>query len=169
MTVWRVGAAASIAVSLAGSAAFAQPAGASRVTACTLLTKDEIKKLLGPRTSKVIDLVPPNEEILKSGGSECFVGNVTIQLDAYPVSSFDATKKRYAESGTTAFRELPGVGDAAFSYDQNPGKTSHVVGIFTRTGPHVLTISMDVNTGDSVEALREDALVLTKAAIVKLK
>ena len=66
-------------------------------------------------------------------------------------------------------RELPGVGDAAFSYDQNPGKTSHVVGIFTRTGPHVLTISMDVNTGNSVEALREDALVLTKAAIVKLK
>jgi hypothetical protein len=153
----------------ASTAFGSENAVAQSITACSLLSNDEIKKELGARTSPFLDQLPPNEEKLKNGGSECFRANITIQLDAHPVSGFEETRKRYAESGRTTFQSVSGLGDAAYAYDQDPGKSSHVVGVFVKAGQHVLTISMDVNENDSVDALRADVLALAKAAVAKLR
>src|SRR5687768_11760579 len=139
-----------------------------RLTACTLLTKAEIKQLAGKALSPIFDNLKPNEETVGAGG-ECFHAGVTVQFDVHPVSGFDATRQNYEKSGRTKFQPAPGIADDAYFYEQDAGKTSHVVGIFAKTGQHVLTISMDVNPPTTVDTLRPIVTALTKAAVAKLK
>jgi hypothetical protein len=154
---------ATLSLVVAGRTTFTSgTAAAQSITACSILSKDEIKKVLGARTSPLLDQMPPNEEKLKNGGSECFLANIAIQVDAHPVSGFEETRKHYSESGRTTFQAVSGIGDAAYAYDQDPGKSSHVVGVFVKAGQHVLTISMDVNDSDSVDALRGNVLARAK-------
>ena len=146
----------------------AGPAKTQRLTACTVLTAPEIKKLVGKALSPAFDLVKPNEE--KAGsGTECFHAGVMVQLDAYPVGNFEATRQSYEKTGRTKFQPAPGIADAAYFYEQDAGKSSHAVGIFAKTGQHVLTITMDVNPPATAESLRPVVIELTKAAVAKLK
>ncbi|MBP1597030.1 MAG: hypothetical protein H6Q05_2407 [Acidobacteria bacterium] len=145
----------------------AQKPGALR--ACSLLTPAEIKSILGDRTPRFFDQVPPNEETLSNGGTECFISTITIQLDAHPVAAFEETRKRYMASSRTKFEPISGVGDAAYFYEQDAGKQSHVAGIYTKVGQHVLTVSMDVITPATAESIRPGLLALTKAAATKLR
>jgi len=165
------GIAASRIASLAAHSQGGQPGGskAGTIGACSLLTKEEIKKLLGDRTPALFDQVPSSEESLANGGSECFLPGITIQLDAHPVAAFEETAKRYGAGGRTKFEPASGIGDAAYFYEQDPGKDWHIVGVYTKVGQHVLTVSMDVNAPESAESLRPLVLTLTKAAAAKLK
>jgi hypothetical protein len=145
----------------------AGPAKTQRLTACTVLTPAEIKKLVGKALSPGFDLVKPNEEKVGSG-TECFHAGVMVQLDGYPVGHFEATRQSYEKTGRTKFQPS-GIADAAYFYEQDPAKSSHAVGIFAKTGQHVLTITMDVNPPATAESLRPVVIELTKAAVAKLK
>ena len=144
------------------------PAQSRPLTACTVLTAAEIKKVIGKALSPVFDMLKPNEE--KAGsGTECFYPGVMVQLDAYPVGNFEATRQSYEKSGRTKFQPAPGISDAAYFYEQDPGKSSYAVGIFAKTGQHVLTITVDVKPPATAESLRPIVTELTKTAVAKLK
>lgn len=150
-------------------AARAGSAKPQSLRACSLLTKAEIKKVTGTHTPALFEQIPGREESLASGGTECFYPGITIQLDAHPVTAFEATRKRYMDSGRTKFEPATGIGDQAYFYEQDAMKESHVAGIFTRVGQHVLTISMDVNTPQTADTIRPLVVALSKAAVAKLQ
>jgi hypothetical protein len=164
-----------LAATLGGAAAptgiEAQAGGAGpavrSIGACSLLSSEEIKALLGERTPPFFDMLPPSEERLGGGGSECFISTIIIQLDAVPVARFNATMETYASR--TTFERLTGVGDEAYFYEQDPGGVSHVVGIYSRIGEHVLVVSMDVNDGDTPASLQPSLMTLVRAAEPKLR
>jgi hypothetical protein len=139
---------------------------AGRTSACSLLTVQEIKTLLGERTPRLIDMIPPSEEQVGSG-SECFIATIILQLDVIPVGNFSSNMQTYASR--TTFESLTGVGDEAYFYEQQPGSASHVVGVYARIAQHVLVVSMDVEDGDTAASLRPDLLALTRAAEAKLR
>lgn len=172
MTRWR--GAMLLAVALGGTAAptgaEAQAGGAGpavSIGACSLLSSEEIKTLLGERTPPFFDMLPPSEERLGGGGSECFISTIIIQLDAVPVARFTANMEAYASR--TTYERLTGVGDEAYFYEQDPGGVSHVVGIYSRIGEHVLVVSMDVNDGDTPASLQPSLMTLVRAAEPKLR
>ena len=145
--------------------AIAAPASQDKpVPACGLLTPDEIKR--AGRAVRVA--MPPSGEPLSGGGSECeYAGDVAVQLDAYPVSGFEAARKRFEARGKTTFTALTGVGDQAYYYEQdaNPLKT---VGIFTRAGSHVITVSMGADPKASADANRTVLMALAKTVLTKV-
>ena len=137
------------------------------IGACSLLSSEEIKTLLGERTPPFFDMIPPSEERLGGGGSECFVSTIVIQLDAVTVAGFDANMQTFASR--TGYERLTGVGDEAFFYEQDPGGVAHVVGIYSRIAEHVLVVSMDVNDPDTPASLRPSLMILAGAAETKLR
>ena len=138
-----------------------------RIGACSLLSGEEIKTLLGERTPAYFDLIPPSEEPLGGGGSECFISTIVIQLDAVSVARFQANMETYASRNT--YERLTGIGDEAYFYEQDPGGVSHVVGVYSRVGEHVLVVSMDVTDGDTPASLRPSLVTLVRAAEQKLR
>ena len=168
---WFATLSAVLAVSASGAADVNAQArsggGAAAVSACTVLSVQEIKTLLGDRTPRFIDMIPPNEEPLSGGGSECFIASITIQLDAVPVARYTQNMQTYA--GRTTYERVTGIGDEAHFYEQDAGKDSHVVGIYARVGQHVLVVSMDVEEGDTPASLRPSLMTLSRAAEAKLR
>jgi hypothetical protein len=151
---------------LEAQAGSAGPAAGS-MGACSLLSSEEIKTLLGERTPPYFDLIPPSEEPLGGGGSECFIATIIIQLDAVPVARFNANMETYASR--TTYERLTGVADEAYFYEQDPGGVSHVVGIYSRVAEHVLVVSMDVTGRETPASLRPSLMTLVRAAEPKLR
>lgn len=136
------------------------------VPACRLMTKDEIKKALGPRTPSFFDQIPVEGTALRVG-SECSLGGVMIQLDAVPAASFDSNRQAYA--ARTKYERFTGIGDDAYFFEQGAATAVHIVGVYARVGSHVVAISMDVDAPDTVESTRPAVTALTKLAMTKLK
>jgi len=65
------------------------------VTACTLFTAAEIRRVTATKPSP-IDGIQSDESPLSGGGSECDVAGFGIQLDAVPVARFDANRQAFS-------------------------------------------------------------------------
>jgi hypothetical protein len=146
------------------------PAGAKTggLRACTLLTKDEIKKATAPRIPRTIDRFEPDEELLPGGGSECTIGDIDVQLDAVSVSRFEERLKTFA--ATTKFERIDGVGDAAYFYEQGtPGTPTHIVGVYARAGQHVVVYARSVAAPETTQTVRPGLIALATAAAAKLR
>ena len=146
------------------TAAGAKPAG---IQACGLLTRAEIKTIAARHFLPIFDQIPDDLTELPGGGSECTQGAVQVQLDAAPVSNFEARRELYGDR--TKFEPITEVGDQAYFYEQDPGGDGHTVGVYSRVGTHLIVISMSPTPTDSAEALRPVVIALTKAAITKLR
>ena len=146
----------------AGTAA--QSAGA-----CSLLAPQEIKQVLGSRVPPLLEQMPPSEERLPRGGSECFYPGITIQLNALPYTRFEEARRQHATGGRTTVQPEGGLGDEAFSYEEDAGQDSHTVVYVVRSGQHVVIVTMDVTPPETGNSRRPDAQAVARAAVAKLR
>jgi hypothetical protein len=140
---------------------------AQQLTACTLLTDQEIKKAAGARIEPYLKTLKADETPLPRG-SECSKLRLQIQLDVVPPSQFEQTQKIYA-SRTTSER-VPDVGDGAHSMVQGtPGAAGHAVAVLARSGGHVFVLTMSVRKNETADEIRSIVIALAKIAAAKLK
>jgi len=139
------------------------------IRACSLFTQEEIKKLYGAKWPPVWDQIriPPDESTLSGGGSECEMMGLAIQLDAVPVSRFEANRQSYAAK--SKFERLTGIGDEAWFYEQGAGTSVHIIGVYARSGQHVYVLSLDVRQGETPSSLRPVVIAAGQAAAAKLR
>jgi len=136
------------------------------VTACTLFTAAEIRRITATKPSP-IDGIKSDESPLPGGGSECDVAGFGIQLDAVPVARFDANRQAF--SSRAKYERVPDVADEAYFYEQGAGTSVQVLGVYGRTATHVFAISNIMGMNESVAELRPQLLALGKAAAAKLR
>jgi hypothetical protein len=160
---------AGVASSLSSARIDAQAGGRKPgdITACSVLSKDEIKKAAGTHTPRYFDQIPSEEIVLPGGGSECVLAGFIVQLDAVPASAFEST--RTAHVARTKYEPLSELGDEAYFYEQGPPGAPDVVGVYARVGERVFVFSMDVGAGESAALLRPAVVALAKAGAAKLR
>jgi hypothetical protein len=139
-----------------GQPAAGKPAA---VRACSLLTKEEMKKFAGAN-NPLFDKLAPEEDSVGSHGSGCNYPGVYIQVNPFTPARLEELRKTTGKGWTA----VPDVGDAA--YFQH--RSTDYAELYARRGPHVVTVQMDVPTGQSVEAVRPAAVALARALIAKL-
>jgi hypothetical protein len=136
------------------------------LTACTLFTAAEIRRVTATKPSPV-DSMKPEEHPTPGGGSECDIAGFGIQLDAVPVARFEANRQAY--STRAKYERVPDVADEAYYYDEGAASSVRTLGIYARTATHVFVISNIVAMNEKPEALRPQLIALGKAAAVKLR
>jgi len=115
-----------------------------------------------PFEGKALDIYlmnAPEEDTLGAGGSDCSDGGIAVQID--PRFTFEAFKRQKGWEHA----EHVGVGDEALFHD-NIGEWAELV---VRSGPHVLTIRMDVPRGKTAAAIKPNVIALANALLPALK
>ena len=131
------------------------PATSPRISVCSLLTKEEVKKHLP--WIPLLDAMPIDEEPIGVSGSSCNYPSVFVQVLPFTQNFMDLVRKQDG-MGTVA-----GVGDEAY-FRHNPNGYAELA---VRTGDYVLTLQADAD-GD-VEAMKPGVLNLAKAYVAKLR
>ena len=135
----------------------APAAGSPSVKACSLLTKELALKVSS--ANKALFDIPPRESPGESGkGSECNYGDITLQIDTFPWSTYEAAMKKGGAP-------LAGVGDAALFRD-NGGRMAELA---TRVGSHTAFIQMGVPITSTAEKFKPNVVTLANAIVPKLK
>lgn len=134
------------------------------VRACSLLTKELVNKVT-PFDAKTLQVyffgnAAPEEDSLGAGGSDCSYGGIAIQID--PRFSYDAFKK---QKGWENAESVGGLGDEALFHD-NIGEWAEMI---VRSGPHLLTIRMDIPRGHSGASIKPNVIALAKELLPKIK
>jgi len=150
--------------SLASSISAFQARGTATpaVHACSLLTKELIRKVT-PYEGKALDISlsqDAEENTLGAGGADCCNGGICVQID--PRFTFEAFKR---QRGWETAEHLAGVGDEALFHD-NIGEWAELI---VRSGPHLLTIRMDVPRGRTAASVKPNVIALAKELLPKLK
>lgn len=145
---------------LQASAGAAAQRGSGGIRACSLLTKDEVKRLVG-MGNQFFDQAPADEEALPGGGSTCNYANVHIQIDPFPFSTIERMRQGQPAGWTT----VSGVGDEAYLRN-NRGQYAE---LYVRAGQHVVTVQLDMDPPHEVlEKARPAAAALASALIARL-
>lgn len=127
-----------------------------RVSACSLLTREEIKKIVP--WAPMLDQFKAEEEALGATGSSCTYPGVHIQVLPFSQGTIDAAKKR------GKLEPVAGVGDEAYLYENPAGYAE----LYTKVGPRLLTIQKTVRVGETMEAAKPPVIALAKALAAKL-
>jgi len=130
------------------------PPATPRISVCSLLTKEEVKKHLP--WVPLLDNMPIDEEPIGVSGSSCNYPSVFVQVLPFTQNFMDMVRKQDG-IGTVA-----GVGDEAY-FRHNPNGYAEIA---VRTGDYVLTLQAGVD-GD-VEAVKPGVLNLANAYVTKL-
>ena len=142
-------------VGLAAPAALmAQGRESVKVNACSLLTREEVKRHL-PWIA-ALDAMPHEEEPVGASGSSCNYPSVTIQVLPSSIRLWEMARQK---DGVEA---VGGVGDEAYFYNNS----DEYAELYVKAGDHVLTVQANVN--DTIEAVKPGALSLAKALVAKL-
>jgi hypothetical protein len=137
----------------------ARGGGATRIRACSLLTKDLVLKVSPPQNVRGLDLIPPEEEDIGARGSYCEYGDISLQVD--PFANAQQMRTTMAKEWTA----VAGVGDTAFFRD-NKGMWGELI---VWTGSHHFTIQMGIPKGSTAAAIRPNTVALANAIIPKLR
>lgn len=157
-TVFRLLVGLTSAICAAMLAAFAVPTFAAPAqSACSIMTKDEVKQF---STNPEFDQIPAQEEKVTQG-SGCTFPGIYVQLDPFPVATFENMKR---QPGMT-LEAAPGIGDAAFLRD-NRGTFAELAG---RVGPRVFTIQMTIRQGETYASVKPRLLRIGTAMAAKLR
>ena len=130
-------------------------AGKSSIRACSLLTKEEVKRYLP--WIPALDQFPVEEEPVGNGGSSCNYPSATIQVLPFSQSMIDAARKK------GGLETLKGIGDEAY-FHNNPNGYAEV---YAKTGKYLVTVQ--ANARDKVDAVKPGAMNLAKALVAKLR
>ena len=135
-------------------------AGAARISACSLLTKELVTQVTphDKQTLALVLLVPPMEDPVGQSGSGCSYGGITMNVDGIAPAAFE--KQRAPD-----WVAVSGVGETAYFHD-NKGRWAE---LYVREGSHVLTIQMDVPMGRTAASIQPNTISLAKAVMAKLK
>jgi hypothetical protein len=132
----------------------AQASVSPRLTVCSLLPAEEVKRHLP--WLDVLDQMAPEEESIGESGSSCNYPSVFIQV--LPASSGILELAREKEGGET----VNGIGDEAYFHNN----ADRYAELYVRAGAHVLTVQANVN--DSIEAVKPGVMSLARALIAEL-
>jgi hypothetical protein len=157
-TLIVIGALSASPPSLAAQSKTPQQAPAARspkIGACSLMTKEEVKKHLPWRP--MLDQFAPEEEAIGISGSSCNYPSVFIQVMPFSPSMIDTARKK---GGLEA---IGGVGDEAYLYNN----ANRYAELYVKTGKHLLTLQ--ANMEGNIEAVKPGVLSLAKALVAKLR
>ena len=126
-----------------------------RVNACSLLTRDEVKKLVP--WAPMLDQFPTDEESIGTSGSACSYPGVHIQVLSFSPGTIEAARKR------GKLESLSGVGDEAYLYENPNGYLE----LYARVGKHLVTIQKSVRADEKMESVRSGVVALAKALAAK--
>jgi len=132
-------------------------AGSGRIDACSLLPKELVAKYYSGN-KRLFETETPHGEPLGKEGSDCGYGGIQLQVDPFPADRVaDLVKKDWIPTS--------GVGDRAY-FRNNGDRFAELIII---SGPHVITIQMDVPNGKTAEATKPDTIALAKEILPKVK
>lgn len=144
-----------LAVGLAAPAVLlAQGRESPKISACSLLTREEVKRHL-PWIA-ALDALPHEEEPIGDSGSSCNYPSVFIQVLPSSSRVWEMARQK---AGVEA---VSGVGDEAYFHNNS----DEYAELYVKTGNHVLTVQANVN--DTIEAVKPGVLSLAKALVGKL-
>ena len=134
----------------------AQPpaADAVRISACSLVPKEEVKRYLP--WSSVLDNMPIEEEPIGAVGSSCNYPTVFVQVMPFSQGTFDAARR---QGGLEA---ISGVGDEAY-FRNNADRYAE---LYVKSGKQLLTLQ--ANLEDDMESVKPGVLNLAKVLVAKL-
>ena len=127
------------------------------VKACSLLSKTEVKKLIG--ATNAFDSVEPKDEPTTNGmGSSCKYAGAFVQV-AVSTSPMNGLAGR---PGSEAITDL---GDQAYISNNPAG----AVDVYVRVGSYNLVVERPLEPGLTLATARSAALALAKALAAKLQ
>lgn len=141
--------------SLTVGAAGAQPASsAPGPRACAVLTRDLVAPLT--ENKSILDLIPPEEEVLATGGTACEHGAVRLQL-----SPGRGGKRTLTAPG---LQPVQGAGDGGF-FRSNQNRYAELA---VWTSRHSLDLQVSVPSGRTAEDIKPQVIALANAILAKL-
>ena len=132
------------------------PATGARVNACTILPREEVKKIFPWDVPRELD---EDTELPFGGGSACVYPSVHIYVDKYSAAKIEAARK------DGQLIPAPGIGDEAFF--QQKGKIW--AELYIRTGDRLLLIEKDIPPDGTFESVKPPMVALARAVIAKLR
>jgi hypothetical protein len=137
------------------------------VSACALLSNDEVVKMTGRRS-----YTKPEGVQFKNGGSSCtWDSGVNINLFSGPqsVEQHEALLKAF-KSDKAAREPVSGIGDSASAtvYMGNQYQGNHAV-LVVRKDAHTMGISLEAEKGETPQSVRPKLMTVAKAAVAKLR
>ncbi len=156
-----LGAVVGICLSQAVAGESPQNAGAGQyqvVKACSLVTAAEVKKI-APWPSHLDQFAKAEEEPIGTRGSSCNYPTVFVQVMAFNQGTIDAAKKSGAQEA------VAGVGDEAY-VRHNRNRYAELI---TRSGPHLLTLQLNVGTGKTFDDAKPTLIELAKLFVARLR
>ena len=129
---------------------------AARLNACTILSRDEVKKIV-PWSAQA-DREKETEMPLGSG-SACVYPSVQIYVDKYSASRIESARK------DGALIPAPGIGDEAFL--QQKGK--YWAELYIKAGDRLVLVEKEIPADGTFESVKPPMIALGKALVAKLR
>ena len=128
-----------------------------RINACSLLTREEVKKIVpwDPR----LDQFDIEEEAIGTTGSGCEYPLVRIQVLSFSQGTIDAARKR------GKLESVAGVGDEAYFYENPAGYAE----LYAKVGTRLVTIQKSVRKDEKMDAAKPAVVALANALAAKLR
>lgn len=142
-------------VSVLAQAGESRQPGSSRVNACSLLSKEEIKKHL-PWQS-FLDQMPIEEEVIGTSGSACNYPTLYVQILPFSQRMLDLARQ---QGGLEAVDDL---GDEAYFHNND----DRYAEVYVKVGGQLLTLQADAD--DGIEAVKPSVLELANMLVAKLR
>jgi hypothetical protein len=140
----------------AGASASQKPAGgAAKIKACSVVTKEEVKKHLPWRPQ--LDTMPIEEEAVGATGSSCNYPSVFVQILPFSQATMDAFRK------SKGIEPLSGIGDEAM-FRNNADNYAEVA---VKVGAHIVTLQANVD--GNMSTIKPATLNLAKLYVTKLR
>jgi hypothetical protein len=142
-------------VVIASASSLEAQSGRTNIRACSLLTKEEVKRHLPWKPQ--LDQFAVEEEPVGTTGSSCNYPSATVQVLLFSQATIDAARKK------GGLESISGIGDEAYYY-KNPNGYAEV---YAKTGKYLVTVQANAN--DKVDAVKPGAVSLAKALVAKVR
>ena len=130
------------------------PASGQAVRACAVLTRDLVAPFKENKT--ILDLLPPQEEVLGTSGTACEYGAVRLQL--FPGRGGKRTVS------AKDFQPISGAGEGGLFHNNR----DRYAELLVWTGKHSLDLQVSVPSGRTAEAIKPDVVALANAILATL-
>jgi len=147
---------ATLSVRLLAQKPSAPAATGARLNACTILPRDEVKKIVPWSVQSDGD---KETEMPLGGGSVCVYPSVQIYVDKYSASKIEGARK------DGPLIPIAGIGDEAFL--QQKGK--YWAELYVKAGDRLVHVEKDIPADGTFESVKPSMVALAKALVAKLR
>lgn len=128
------------------------------VKVCPLVSVAEVKKF-APWSPHLDQFAKAEEEALGTYGSSCNYPTLDVQVMAFSQQTIDSLNK------SEKLERVAGVGDEAYVRNNRDNYAE----LFSRVGPHLLTLQMSIGTGQTFEGVKPNLIELSKLFVSRLR